>query len=363
MKPIQVNEPAWRQAFIAADGVRFTRTPDRVLQERSGRLRPEPAGPVAVARPVAPETARPAPAERARVVTEAEIEDEWTLAESAWADLIGEARIEEPAPEAAVEDLEKPAEAGDEPVCAQDQSPAEEACIEALPVPANDVNLPDIAPSLSSPALAAHNATFVRPDLYRIEGWPEEEPAPAEEAFAEAATATADAEEVPAPALGVDLSDVADAGYLFLYDAGAAAPVRVASEPDACEAAEPEDVAIEILPPLARERAPTRSARVQAGYELPHLEFLAEPVATEAPVVAEDILEETAGRLERVIRDFGVKGEVIHVHPGPVVTLYELEPAPGTKSSRVISLADDIARSMSAVSARVAVVQGRNAIG
>ncbi len=67
--------------------------------------------------------------------------------------------------------------------------------------------------------------------------------------------------------------------------------------------------------------------------------------------------------LEGVLDDFGVKGEIINVRPGPVVTLYELEPAPGVKSSRVIGLADDIARSMSAVSARVAVVQGRNAIG
>ncbi len=67
--------------------------------------------------------------------------------------------------------------------------------------------------------------------------------------------------------------------------------------------------------------------------------------------------------LEGVLDDFGVKGQIINVRPGPVVTLYELEPAPGIKSSRVISLADDIARSMSAISARVAVVQGRNAIG
>ena len=64
-----------------------------------------------------------------------------------------------------------------------------------------------------------------------------------------------------------------------------------------------------------------------------------------------------------MLDDFGVKGEIINVRPGPVVTLYELEPAPGVKSSRVIGLADDIARSMSAISARVAVVQGRNAIG
>ena len=64
-----------------------------------------------------------------------------------------------------------------------------------------------------------------------------------------------------------------------------------------------------------------------------------------------------------MLGDFGVRGEIINAHPGPVVTLYELEPAPGIKSSRVIGLADDIARSMSKVSARVAVVQGRNAIG
>ncbi|NBQ39227.1 MAG: cell division protein FtsK, partial [Alphaproteobacteria bacterium] len=67
--------------------------------------------------------------------------------------------------------------------------------------------------------------------------------------------------------------------------------------------------------------------------------------------------------LEGVLEDFGVRGEIVNVRPGPVVTLYELEPAPGIKSSRVIGLADDIARSMSAISARVAVVPGRNAIG
>ncbi len=64
-----------------------------------------------------------------------------------------------------------------------------------------------------------------------------------------------------------------------------------------------------------------------------------------------------------MLEDFSVRGDIISVHPGPVVTLYEFEPAPGIKSSRVIGLADDIARSMSAISARVAVVPGRNAIG
>ena len=100
------------------------------------------------------------------------------------------------------------------------------------------------------------------------------------------------------------------------------------------------------------------------GFQLPSVHLLAEPraVARDATLSAE-ALEHNARLLEGVLDDFGVKGEIIHVRPGPVVTLYELEPAPGIKSSRVIGLADDIARSMSAIAARVAVVPGRNAIG
>ncbi|AWM88838.1 DNA translocase FtsK [Microvirga sp. 17 mud 1-3] len=101
----------------------------------------------------------------------------------------------------------------------------------------------------------------------------------------------------------------------------------------------------------------------EGDYQLPALGLLAEPKKPQAPTVSADALEQNATLLEGTLEDFGVKGEIINVRPGPVVTLYELEPAPGTKSSRVISLADDIARSMSAISARVAVVQGRNAIG
>ncbi|MGL4638037.1 MAG: DNA translocase FtsK [Beijerinckiaceae bacterium] len=99
------------------------------------------------------------------------------------------------------------------------------------------------------------------------------------------------------------------------------------------------------------------------AYELPPLSLLSEPKRTNVITISEDALEQNARLLEGVLDDFGVKGEIINVRPGPVVTLYELEPAPGTKSSRVIGLADDIARSMSAISARVAVVPGRNAIG
>ncbi|MQB45405.1 DNA translocase FtsK [Rhizobium sp. ICMP 5592] len=100
------------------------------------------------------------------------------------------------------------------------------------------------------------------------------------------------------------------------------------------------------------------------GFQLPAVHLLAEPkTIVRDATLSSDALEQNARMLEGVLEDFGVKGEIIHVRPGPVVTLYELEPAPGIKSSRVIGLADDIARSMSAIAARVAVVPGRNAIG
>src|ERR1051325_7171024 len=103
--------------------------------------------------------------------------------------------------------------------------------------------------------------------------------------------------------------------------------------------------------------------RGKGGYELPSLALLAAPRAIDRATLSDDAIQENAKALESVLGDFGVRGEIINAHPGPVVTLYELEPAPGIKSSRVIGLADDIARSMSKVSARVAVVPGRNAIG
>jgi len=115
---------------------------------------------------------------------------------------------------------------------------------------------------------------------------------------------------------------------------------------------------------LAREIQPSMLERFGQGkYQLPPLLMLSEPKRPVGGRVSEEALQQNARLLEGVLEDFGVKGEIINVRPGPVVALYELEPAPGIKSARIIGLADDIARSMSAVSARVAVVQGRNAIG
>jgi S-DNA-T family DNA segregation ATPase FtsK/SpoIIIE len=100
-----------------------------------------------------------------------------------------------------------------------------------------------------------------------------------------------------------------------------------------------------------------------SAYEKPSVTLLQEAVTHDVITISQETLEQNAGLLESVLEDFGIRGEIIHVRPGPVVTLYEFEPAPGVKSSRVIGLADDIARSMSALSARVAVVPGRNVIG
>ncbi|KMK65571.1 DNA translocase FtsK [Puniceibacterium sp. IMCC21224] len=101
----------------------------------------------------------------------------------------------------------------------------------------------------------------------------------------------------------------------------------------------------------------------EVTYELPPLNLLMNPDTITRHHLSDEALEENARMLESVLDDYGVKGEIVSVRPGPVVTMYELEPAPGLKASRVIGLADDIARSMSALSARVSTVPGRSVIG
>lgn len=128
------------------------------------------------------------------------------------------------------------------------------------------------------------------------------------------------------------------------------------------------------LPPFLKERKSRRKERAKSSaqsrmnldgeeFEFPTPELLQMPKSAGRTEISEETLRQNANMLSSVLTDFSVSGDIVKVHPGPVVTLYELEPAPGTKSSRVIGLSDDIARSMSAISARVAVVPGRNAIG
>ena len=106
-----------------------------------------------------------------------------------------------------------------------------------------------------------------------------------------------------------------------------------------------------------------KATKEDNGYKFPDINLLSRPKEKLGLNVNEKELNEIARALEGVLEEFGVHGQIVKIRPGPVVTLYELEPAPGTKTSRVISLADDIARSMSAISVRIAVVPGSNTIG
>ena len=110
----------------------------------------------------------------------------------------------------------------------------------------------------------------------------------------------------------------------------------------------------------ARVRA--RDKRREGGYALPQIDLLRE-ISSYGAAPDPAVVRAEAERLERVLREFGVQGEIVRTHSGPIVTRYELRPAAGIKTSRVVSLADDIARSMSAVSARIAVVAGSDTIG
>ncbi|MEP3332034.1 DNA translocase FtsK 4TM domain-containing protein [Sedimentitalea sp.] len=135
--------------------------------------------------------------------------------------------------------------------------------------------------------------------------------------------------------------------------------------------AEPRKV---VLNPLRKAPAPSRRAQAEAqpalafdesasDFEVPPLDLLTSPSTIKRHHLSDEALEENARMLENVLDDYGVKGEIVSVRPGPVVTMYELEPAPGLKASRVIGLSDDIARSMMALSARVSTVPGRSVIG
>jgi len=124
-----------------------------------------------------------------------------------------------------------------------------------------------------------------------------------------------------------------------------------------------------VVPPK-KQKAKSKSRQLSLSldndgeWELPTLDLLTEPPAIDSRGETDQGgLRKNAEMLQNVLNDFNVEGEIVSIHPGPVVTLYELEPAPGVKTSRVIGLSDDIARSMAAISVRSAVIPGRNVIG
>jgi len=155
-----------------------------------------------------------------------------------------------------------------------------------------------------------------------------------------------------------------------------AAPATATQRPARQPSAAPADAEDLVAPPHAQTQSkkkvkPPVQAVLDFGpsgdYRPPAVDLLKPAPETASPGTVGSLfrngLEQNARMLKTVLEDFGIRGDIVKVRPGPVVTLYELEPAPGTKSSRVIGLADDIARSMSSLSARVAVVPGRNVIG
>jgi S-DNA-T family DNA segregation ATPase FtsK/SpoIIIE len=154
-----------------------------------------------------------------------------------------------------------------------------------------------------------------------------------------------------------DLSDAPLEDFDLAPRAPVAAPDRRAVVQYALRKAAPSRQALAETQPALRFDEPA------SRYELPPLSLLAGPAGAPRTQLSDEALEENARMLESVLDDYGVKGEITAVRPGPVVTMYELEPAPGLKASRVIGLADDIARSMSALSARVSTVPGRSVIG
>ncbi|MHB2210374.1 DNA translocase FtsK [Methylobacterium sp. CM6257] len=271
------------------------------------------------------------------------------------------------------------------PAAPGDQGPAKPALslvfgpgsfpsVPAAPVAETPVQAPSRAPVLSAMAARAAIRSAGQPVAAPPAPAPQPEAAPAPTAVAPSADRTEAARVV----IPMTPRPVLLRGKLAPQPEPAPAevePVAAATEADeVIEAVEavaappaPAPAAVPMVAPRAHlipagrhlEIAPIESA----DYELPSLELLALPAPGGSEEVDADVLEQNALNLQQTVQDFGVRGDILAVRPGPVVTLYELEPAPGTKSSRVIGLSDDIARSMSAVSARVAVVPGRNAIG
>ncbi|KQT61151.1 cell division protein FtsK [Methylobacterium sp. Leaf456] len=413
--------PSWRRPFVPPPGVRFFRTPDRRPKPAApapvAEVLPEPVTIDAVALPVEAAFDAPfippvpaEPSDWADVPDWSELHGWFGPAEGQVVEVrvVGAQAPEVQAPEIVaveasfIEDFT----AVSAPV---ETTPVEAVQVEAVQVEAATVEA--VAPVAERPAFAA----APRRRLHAMAARAAIFPADIDEALsgpgfvtAEAPAAVAEAAPSPAPQDILVQPEVFAPQPVPAQTVAAVQPLTIPARPvllrskaapadeatliveafeePAIEAtSEPvvEEPAQEVAPaPVAveaenRPRAylPERPALIPAGrhlemtfvgnadYTLPSLELLAEPPLPDGEEVDADELEQNALNLQQTVQDFGVRGDILAVRPGPVVTLYELEPAPGTKSSRVIGLSDDIARSMSAVSARVAVVPGRNVIG
>ncbi len=382
------SEGAWKIHFSLGENVRFTRTPEVELMRRRGEVLPD-----------VNERTQPCDEAPAPIINVKKIAETQPMAVAALQETVSQTMVRTPVapvppviPSAPTPVAATPA-AVHEPVRAAsvEQAAVTDAVASAFTHLSDfafwegcDFNLP-LAPS--APAVAAALAEPRKPApsvesilaRFRIRDWhkPQEE-APAAVAVSQPTEPVA---ETPRPVVAVPelvmeepvaqveeraefqgestedevVSTVAEAEEHEVEQVEI--PAEVVETPAPVKAAP--SIALYQPQPLPRAETPV----IFGAYEFPPRDLLQEPPSLEGNVITQEMLERSAGLLESVLEDFGVRGEIIHVRPGPVVTLYEFEPAPGVKSSRVIGLADDIARSMSALSARVAVVPGRNVIG
>ncbi|NKL61700.1 DNA translocase FtsK [Rhizobium leguminosarum] len=339
--------PIWQSNFSLAPNVRFTRTPETLISKRRAPNEP--------------------------VRDDSEIGQQAIRIEPVAVDVPFDIYLPEPEEISAAPDR---VELQQSPLADETIAPAFRATAELSSI--SDFAFWEVmafeeAP-IRPPALISFPKTETSPEsitsLFRIMEWRPGRPAPApvtSRPVPQPAAISAKVAERPpaAPSLERPRRIVVEAPVMPAPQAAptpqvAPAP-QIASAPQAAPAPQRTPPVAAVLP---SPRLAARPERIDAsGYEFPPRALLQEPPERLGEIMSQETLEQNAGLLESVLEDFGIKGEIIHVRPGPVVTLYEFEPAPGVKSSRVIGLADDIARSMSALSARVAVVPGRNVIG
>ncbi|MFC3691133.1 DNA translocase FtsK [Chenggangzhangella methanolivorans] len=338
--PEPSETPSWLKPFASGPNTRFTRTPDSILRGRN-RVAGEPED----EQPIEPEAAADAIAGMA---------------------FPGAARVvRRPAP-LTIQRLAETIHVGELSV-----SPVDQDNVPLAPPAPEPEPLAEIVGSRFTGSLGQPFVSFA-PVTYRASfGWGEQQTQSVEPPAPVAAPAPVAVEPAPVLAPVVPAPVVPARKPLLAAEARAAARAeRQRQNVDAPQPApvvhvQPSAPAANRVEPAVRQHA-VASARppVTLEYEPPSLELLT-PAATEepSPELSEEALERNSVKLQQTLADFGVRGEIIDANPGPVVTLYELEPAPGVKSSRVTALASDIARSMSATAARVAVVEGRNVIG
>ncbi|MBX5241523.1 DNA translocase FtsK [Rhizobium sp. NLR22b] len=348
--------PIWQSNFSLAPNVRFTRTPETLISRRRPSNEPVRSEPEAEQQAI-----------RIEPVT-VDVPFDIYLPEPAGAAAAPAQTTETPQPPAAA--LEAPTLR----VASELSSISDFAFWEVM---AFEEGEPVRAPSIILPKIETAPESIT--SLFRIMEWRPGAPKPTQAASRPVQPpAAAPAPIAPRPPAAISLERPVPTREAATAPAPQAAPQtapmpqvtpvpqaapesQTALVPQAAPVSRPTPPVAAVLP---SPRLAARPEKIDAsGYEFPPRALLQEPPERLGEIMSQETLEQNAGLLESVLEDFGIKGEIIHVRPGPVVTLYEFEPAPGVKSSRVIGLADDIARSMSALSARVAVVPGRNVIG